>query len=149
MENNKPTGVMTAREWTNSPTGGNGFIQPYEAMELYAKYYHEQQSQSKVQNMHIGGVDWEKLRDAFFKECVKPETENTLAKVWFAPHDMFEWFKSRLAGSSDNEIECIKFAEWLALNYTWDHGNVWLPKNPIDINVYYTEKLYQIFKTKK
>ncbi len=35
-------------------------------------------------------MNWEELRNKFFKECVED------GKIVFAPHDLFEWFKRAL-----------------------------------------------------
>ncbi|MBE3139178.1 MAG: hypothetical protein IMZ53_01190 [Thermoplasmata archaeon] len=40
------------------------------------------------------GVDWVKLRDEYFNECVL--TNRLHSSVCVAPHDLFEWFKRKL-----------------------------------------------------
>jgi hypothetical protein len=45
-------------------------------------------------------VDWDKLREKFFLDCVDTTYVNkytpSLRKVNYAPHDLFEWFKDNL-----------------------------------------------------
>ena len=45
-------------------------------------------------------VDWKKLREKFFEECVIdskiPQSNKRIPKVDMAPHDLFEWFKREL-----------------------------------------------------
>jgi len=48
------------------------------------------------QQLSKQAIDWKKLREEYFTECVG------MGKVSFAPHDMFEWFKRKL---SEKQIE--------------------------------------------
>jgi hypothetical protein len=45
-------------------------------------------------------VDWDKLREKFFLDCVDTTYVNkytpSLRKVNYAPHDLFKWFKDNL-----------------------------------------------------
>jgi hypothetical protein len=44
-------------------------------------------------------MNWNKLRDEFFAECVDREP----LKVNLAPHNMFEWFKKRISANISKE----------------------------------------------
>jgi hypothetical protein len=41
-------------------------------------------------------IDWEKLRTDYFNTCTHDQLGR--CKINFAPHDLFEWFKSRIEG---------------------------------------------------
>lgn len=40
-------------------------------------------------------IDWRKLREDFFNECVEEK------RICIAPHDLFEWFKRKLLEDND------------------------------------------------
>lgn len=61
----------------------------------------------------IGSIDWKELRNRYFKECTLKQNEQSLPKIDFAPHDLFEWFKRNIPSFerkfiTDKEIN-IKF----------------------------------------
>jgi hypothetical protein len=60
-----------------------------QAMEKYSEQF-SKQLESKLSKE----IDWDKLRTEFFNECVD---KHPLMKVNLAPHDMFEWFKSKIS----------------------------------------------------
>ena len=48
-------------------------------------------------------IDWQKLRNDFFTDCTESQEgvdywtgANTLKRVCLAPHDLFEWFKTKI-----------------------------------------------------
>jgi hypothetical protein len=61
-----------------------------------------QKSTSKVTteqcNKHIVShrIDFEKLRQAYFNECVDKTNGKSKLHVCLAPHDLFEWFRKEL-----------------------------------------------------
>jgi hypothetical protein len=46
---------------------------------------------------------WNELRKAFYRECVDDLPEGK--KISFAPHDLFEWFKSKLSNDFVRRID--------------------------------------------
>jgi hypothetical protein len=43
-------------------------------------------------------IDWNKLREEYFNECTYRQfpIEKNSVKINMAPHDLFEWFKSKV-----------------------------------------------------
>jgi len=108
--------IMTPVEWRESRDLPALTAHEILLMEEYLKDV-LQQSQSNVQNMHIGSVDWEILYAQFHNEFVNGYGgKEGITKT---PHDIFNWFKSRLAGSSDGWISvenripiCCESGNW-------------------------------------
>lgn len=48
-------------------------------------------------------MDWIKLREKFFRECVEPKKDE-LPRVAIAPHDLFEWFKRNVEEGVNKEL---------------------------------------------
>ena len=68
-----------------------------EAMEEYAALRQPLVSKSAP------AIDWHEMRKQFFDECVEQHWITKYApsvkKVSIAPHDLFEWFRKKLAGN--------------------------------------------------
>jgi hypothetical protein len=43
-------------------------------------------------------IDFEKLRQDYFNECVDKTSGKSKLYVCLAPHDLFEWFRKKLIG---------------------------------------------------
>jgi hypothetical protein len=54
-------------------------------------------------------VDWKKLRDDFFDEHIQKDTGGYI-HITTAPHDLFEWFKSKFSASK-NTVSNKEYAQ--------------------------------------
>ena len=75
-------------------------------------------------------VDWKKLRDDFFDEHIQKDTGGYI-HITTAPHDLFEWFKSKLSTSQNtvsNEGEWISVKDRLPEEY--EMVLIWAEKSP-------------------
>lgn len=57
-------------------------------------------------------IDWDKLRKEFFHECTDKTFANkyspSIKKVSVTPHDLFEWFRKKLAGNVSGQSKRLQ-----------------------------------------
>jgi len=75
-------------------------LRPEQIFKCMQEYADQSQEPKQREVSEAVDVDWDKLREKFFLDCVDTTYVNkytpSLRKVNYAPHDLFEWFKDNL-----------------------------------------------------